>query len=91
MVFFRNLSLPSTFVLLVIALTRIVSGLAGFSHSVVTAPHAYSSRASGCLGLSLTNQRHSYCSHKTVHSIHADQLHGQPTTVLQQTLQLICS
>lgn len=78
-------------VLLAIALTKTVSGLAGFSHSVVTAPHAYSSRASGCLGLSLTDQRHSYCSHKTVHSIHADQVHGQPTRVLQPTLQLICS
>lgn len=71
MVFFRNFNLPSTFVLLVLALTRTVRALVGFSHSVVTVPRAYSSRASGCLGLSLTKQRHSYCSHKTVHSIHA--------------------
>lgn len=84
MVFFRNLNVPGTFVLLVIAFTRTVRASVDFSHFVVTAPHAYSSRF-------LTKQRHSYYSHKTVHSIHAGQLHCQPTTILQPTLQLICS
>lgn len=46
MVFFRNLNVPGTFVLLVLAFTRTVRASVDFSHSVVTAPHAYSSRVS---------------------------------------------
>lgn len=90
MVFFRNLNLPSAFVLLVIALTRTVRALVG-PVVILFSLHPHSSRVSGCLGLSLTKQRHSYCFQKTVHSIRADQLNSQPTIVLQPTLQLICS